>query len=104
MATDCKSERGTFISHRAPTRIGAAILALAAWGAAPAQCDPTLAYATYLGGTSDEADVLRALTVDTSGDAYVTGRINGGLCFADVQPGAVVVKLDPTGGVIYSYV
>src|SRR5262249_17046097 len=139
---------GGFVVRRALTCLGAAMLVLVALAVAPAHADPTLAYASYLGGTSDESDafgngdldvavdrfgnvyvagptrsadfpitpdaeafhggldifvtklsptgdvvystylggpcddVARALTVDTAGDAYVTGRMNGGECFA----------------------
>ena len=153
-------------------RIAVALLVLGAWSATPAHADPTIAHATYLGGTSDDAEVFGAgivdVAVDASGNvyltgttrsadfpttpgmdetldgdldifvtklsptgeviystyfggpcddvvrdiavvgtpasAYFTGRINGGSCFEDVQPGALVAKLDSTGDVLYSVV
>jgi hypothetical protein len=153
----------TAFFDRALTRIGLALLAAFAASATPAHADPMLAYATYLGGTDDDADVVdtalvdvavdldgnvylaantrsvdfpggqgvyyggvdivvtklspsgsllytkrlggpcddavRDLAVDTAGDAYVTGRINGGIC--ELQGGAYVAKLDPDGGLIF---
>jgi hypothetical protein len=154
------------------TRIGAAIVVLVAWAAAPAHADPVLTYASYLGGTSDEADVFGSGVVDVAVDdsgyvyvtgttrsadfpttpgmddtldgdldifvtklsptgevvystylggpcddvvrdlavvgtpasVYLTGRINGGWCFGPGPAGAVVVKLDSTGDVLWSYV
>jgi hypothetical protein len=168
MATNEAVDGGTFAYSRALTAIGATILVLAAWGAAPAHGDPALAYASYLGGTFDEADVFgagvasvavdrfgnvyvagstrsadfpttpgmdetlggdldifitkfspagdlvystylggpcddyaRDIAVDSSGDAYVTGRGNGGFCVEDVPTGALVAKLDEAGNVLY---
>ena len=61
-----------------------------------------LLYSTYLGGPCD--DVARDIAVDTAGNAYITGRMHGGVCFADVKAGVLVAKLDPTGAVLYSSV
>jgi len=59
-------------------------------------------YSTYLGGPCD--DVARSIAVDGAGNAYITGRANGGICPSDVTPGVLVAKLSPTGAVIYSVV
>jgi hypothetical protein len=166
MATNGGVDRRAFLCKRLLARIGLAVLVLA--GAAPAHADPFLAYASYLGGTSDEADAfgggvvdvavdqlgniyvagstrspdfpttpgmdgtlggnldvfvtklsptgalvystyfggpcddyVRAIAVDSSGDAYVTGRGNGGICTEDVPAGALVAKLDDMGNVLY---
>lgn len=66
--------------------------------------DPTLAYSTYLGGTC--CDQGRAITVDATGDAYVTGQA-GSTNFPTVDPyqaditgtagAAFIAKFDPTG-------
>jgi Beta-propeller repeat len=65
--------------------------------------DGVVLYSTYLGGPCD--DVARDVAVDADGNAYVTGRMNGGgLCFADVQPGVLVAKLAPTGALVYGSV
>src|SRR5262249_49364404 len=42
-------------------------------------------YSTYLGGPCD--DVARDIAVDAAGNAYVTGRANGGQCDLEVQAG-----------------
>ncbi|MBI4637939.1 MAG: SBBP repeat-containing protein [Candidatus Rokubacteria bacterium] len=68
----------------------------------------TLTYATYLGGGA--ADVGRGIDVDASGDAYVTG-LTQSLDFPTLNPlqtapcggsDVFVVKLDATGGLVYS--
>jgi beta-propeller repeat-containing protein len=59
-------------------------------------------YSTYLGGPCDDA--ARDIAVDAAGNAYVTGRVNGGQCYLDVQAGVLVAKLDPTGAVVYATV
>jgi len=61
----------------------------------------TVLYSTYLGGGCD--DTARDMAVDTAGNAYVTGRFNGGLCFAELA-GALVAKLDPAGVLVYASV
>ena len=77
--------------------------------------DPTLSYSTYLGGASN--DYATAITVDSTGSAYVTGYTNstnfpvsagafqstcsGGCSGTTVD--AFVSKLDPTGSfLVYS--
>ncbi len=78
-----------------------------------AKIDPSgtgLVYSTYLGGTAD--DFGTAITVDSSGNAYVTGSTNssdfpttpgalqrscGGTCF---NRDGFVTKLDPTGSAL----
>jgi hypothetical protein len=42
------------------------------------------------------------ITVDTGGNAYLTGRVHGGVCTEDVNAAALVAKLDPTGGLAYA--
>jgi hypothetical protein len=61
----------------------------------------TVLYSTYLGDSCDDA--ARDIAVDAAGNAYVTGRLNGGSCYADVA-GALIVKLDPAGAVVYASV
>jgi beta-propeller repeat-containing protein len=61
--------------------------------------DGAVLYSTYLGGPCE--DFARAIAVDGAGNAYVTGQVNGGgLCTA--QPGVLVAKLDPSGGLVYA--
>jgi hypothetical protein len=59
-------------------------------------------YSTYLGGPCDDA--ARGIAVDAAGNAYVTGRVNGGQCYLEVQAGVLVAKLDPMGAVVYATV
>jgi hypothetical protein len=75
----------------------------------PVVIDPTLSYSTYLGGASN--DYGTAITVDSTGSAYVTGYTSstnfpttagafqttcGGGC-SGATSDAFVSKLDPTG-------
>jgi Beta-propeller repeat len=60
----------------------------------------TILYSTYLGGPCDDAAV--DIAVDPGGNAYVTGRIHGGVCTEDVNAAALVAKLDPTGGLVWA--
>jgi hypothetical protein len=76
----------------------------------PLIIDPMLLYSTYLGGTG--VDAGRAIAVDTSGNAYVTGEtlsLDFPTTLGAFQPDnagssdAFVTKLNPTGsGVVYS--
>jgi hypothetical protein len=59
-------------------------------------------YSTRVGGVCD--DVARAIAVDAAGNAYITGRANGGFCPVGVEPGVLVAKLDPTGTLDYALV
>jgi len=58
-------------------------------------------YSTYLGSACD--DSARDIAVDAAGNAYVTGRYNGGVCYAEFA-GALVAKLDPAGALVYASV
>jgi hypothetical protein len=70
MTTHGTIDNRTSVCNRALKPICAAMLALAAWGAEPARAAPTLAYATYLGGTSDDADVFGNGVVDVAVDRF----------------------------------
>src|SRR5262245_61294472 len=60
-----------------------------------------LIYSTVLGGPCD--DSVADIAVDGAGNAYFTGRVNGGgNCYADVASGVLVAKLDPAGAVLYA--
>ena len=61
----------------------------------------SVVYSTYLGGSCD--DSARDITVDASGNAYVTGR-TGDNCFFGGTSGVLVAKLDPAGAVVYTAV
>lgn len=73
-----------------------------------AKLDPTgskLLYSTFLGGSGvDGAD---GIAVDAAGNAYVTvtGNAAGfpGIANGGNQGGIIVSKLDPKGGLVYSY-
>ena len=57
-------------------------------------------YSTYVGGPCE--DVATDIAVDADGNAYLSGRAHGGVCMAEVNAGALVAKLDPTGGLVYA--
>jgi hypothetical protein len=58
-------------------------------------------YSTYLGTGCD--DVARDIAVDAAGNAYITGRAWGGAnCYAGVEAGVLVAKLDPTGALLWA--
>ena len=78
--------------------------------------DPTLTYATYLGGNDNEGS--RGVAVDGSGNFYVTGftyslnlphvtgtsfqsSFHGGGLFTDVGGDAFVAKYTPAGALVY---
>ena len=73
----------------------------------PLVIDPTLVYSTYLGGT--DSDIMNAIAVDSSGDAYVTGTtassnypVTTG-AFQTTFSTCFVTKLNPTGtALLYS--
>src|SRR4029453_3489820 len=59
-----------------------------------------LIYSTVLGGPCDDA--VADIAVDGAGNAYFTGRVNGGgNCYADGTSGVLVAKLHPAGGGVY---
>src|SRR5262249_50732178 len=58
-------------------------------------------YSTYLGSPCD--DTVNAIAIDPAGNAYITGRVDDTICAA-ATPGALVAKLDPTGGLVYASV
>lgn len=65
----------------------------------------SLIYSTYLGGS--QWDYAMALAVDASGNAYMTGRTDGGFpALHSLQPqdpqGAFIAKFSPTGVLQYS--
>ncbi len=60
----------------------------------------TVLYSTYLGGPCDDTAV--DIAVDANGDAYITGRVHGGVCLAPVNASALVAKLDAGGAVVWS--
>jgi hypothetical protein len=80
----------------------------------PVVIDPVLAYATYLGGSNEEADWLWGavfgIALDAAGNTYVTGSTTS--VNFPTTPGAdrtlsgdqdaFVTKLSPTGAVVYS--
>ena len=60
-------------------------------------------YSTYFGGAL--RGHRRSIAVDGAGNAYITGRAHGGVCYMRLStPGVLVAKLDPTGAVVYSFV
>ena len=80
-------------------------------GIAIGKLDPTgkIIYATYLGGANDYPG---GVTVDASGDLYITGAtsatdfpVSNGVLQSTLVPGssdAFVVKLNPSGGLAYA--
>jgi hypothetical protein len=73
---------------------------------APLVIDPTVLYATYIGGTDDDA--AAGVAVDSSGNLYVTGSTNSidfpgtnsGTPFQGTNAGpadSFITKIDPTG-------
>lgn len=74
----------------------------------PLIIDPTLAYSTYLGGSSN--DFGYNIAIDSSGSAYVVGE-TASLNFPTLNPyqgtkaggiDAFIAKLSPTGALVYS--
>jgi subtilase family serine protease len=95
---------GTTTSVDFPTTPGAVRTLNGEQDAFVTKLSPTGAvlYSTYLGGPC--ADIARSIAVDAAGNAYITGRAHGGVCFAEVNSGALVAKLSPTGTLLYGYV
>jgi hypothetical protein len=96
---------------RALKRIALAMLVATAARATPAQADPMLAYATYLGGTDDDGDVLdNALVdvaVDAAGNVYLAANTRSvdfpggqGVYYGGID--IVVAKLSPSGTLLYT--
>jgi hypothetical protein len=84
--------------------IGLAILLATA---SAGHADPTLAYATYLGGSDDDAgdDALVAVAVDPAGNVYLAGNTRSvdfpggqGVYYGGVD--VFVTKLSPSGALI----
>ena len=79
------------------------------WDAFVTKLDPTgskLLYSTFLGGPSD--DGAYGLAVDAAGNAYVTGSVGEAAGFTGFSSsaggfGMFVTKLNPQGGLVYSY-
>lgn len=77
---------------------------------APLIIDPTLAYADYVGGTGVLDEHASDVTVDTAGNAYLTGVTNS-VDFPGADPArthytahadAFVTKIDPAGTLAYT--
>jgi len=70
--------------------------------------DPSLSYATYLGGTME--DVGFGITVDAAGDSFITGHsdsptfpgFSGTVIGHSGGFSAFVTELDPTGALVYT--
>ena len=69
--------------------------------------DPTVTYATFLGGSGE--DLGRGIAVDGSGNAYITGEAGDstfpntvGPVFGIGSPDVFVTKLSPVGTLLYS--
>jgi hypothetical protein len=57
-------------------------------------------YSTYLGGPCE--DLATDIAVDAAGNAYLSGRVHGGVCTAEVDAAALVAKLDPAGMLVWA--
>ncbi len=67
-----------------------------------AKLDPTgatLAYSSYFGGTA--LDEGSGIAVDAAGNAYIVGSTVTGSYEQGLQADAFVVKINPTGGLVY---
>jgi uncharacterized protein (TIGR03437 family) len=78
------------------------------WSAFVTKLDPTgskLIYSTYLGSPGDNE--AYGLAVDAAGNAYVTGQASApgfpGLSSSATGFGCFVTKLNPQGGLVYSF-
>jgi uncharacterized repeat protein (TIGR01451 family) len=74
----------------------------------PLVIDPILSYSTYLGGAGEERGA--GIAVDAAGNSYIAGSTNStdipGAALGNRGGGedAIVIKLDPTGAVVFSTV
>ncbi len=66
-----------------------------------------MVYSTYLGGSAGGGTMTKAIALDSSNNAYVTGQATGNFpttpgAFQKTGGGAFVTKFAPTGSTVYS--